>query len=48
MIAQPVCLGFVGAGYMGPLAHIQNYWKLQGVELVAPLCYASMKKLSEK
>lgn len=28
-------LGFVGAGYMGQLAHIQNYWKLQGVELTA-------------
>lgn len=28
-------IGFVGAGYMGQLAHIQNYWKLPGVELVA-------------
>ncbi len=32
---KPVRLGFVGAGYMGQLAHIENYWKLPGVELVA-------------
>jgi len=32
---KTVRLGFVGAGYMGQLAHIENYWKLPGVELVA-------------
>lgn len=33
--AKTVRLGFVGGGYMGQLAHIENYWKLPGVELVA-------------
>lgn len=28
-------LGFVGAGYMGQLAHIENYYKLSNVEMVA-------------
>lgn len=32
---KPVRIGFVGGGYMGQLAHIENYWKLPGVELVA-------------
>lgn len=32
---KTVRLGFVGAGYMGQLAHLENYWKLPGVELVA-------------
>jgi predicted dehydrogenase len=32
---KTVRLGFVGAGYMGQLAHIENYWKMPGVELVA-------------
>ena len=31
----PVRLGFIGAGYMGQLAHIENYWKLPNVRLVA-------------
>ncbi|MCX5662412.1 MAG: Gfo/Idh/MocA family oxidoreductase [Planctomycetota bacterium] len=30
-----VRIGFVGGGYMGQLAHIEKYWKLPGVELVA-------------
>ena len=34
-MSNSIRLGFVGAGYMGQLAHIQNYWKLPGVELVA-------------
>ena len=34
-MSQPVKLGFVGAGYMGQLAHLEKYWKLPGVELVA-------------
>jgi predicted dehydrogenase len=34
-MSDTIRLGFVGAGYMGQLAHIQNYWKLQGVELTA-------------
>lgn len=28
-------LGFVGAGYMGQLAHLENYYKLPNVEMVA-------------
>lgn len=35
MASGKLRIGFVGAGYMGQLAHIQNYWKLPGVELVA-------------
>src|SRR5687767_13255198 len=35
MSEKTVRLGFVGAGYMGQLAHIEKYWKLPGVELVA-------------
>lgn len=34
-MARTVKLGFVGAGYMGQLAHIANYAKLEDVELVA-------------
>ncbi len=32
---QPVRMGFVGAGFMGQLAHIGNYAALDGCELVA-------------
>ena len=35
MAPDKVRLGFVGAGYMGQLAHIEHYWKLPGVELAA-------------
>lgn len=35
MASGKIRLGFVGAGYMGQLAHIENYWKLPGVELTA-------------
>jgi len=34
-MARTVKLGFVGSGYMGQLAHIANYAKLEDVELVA-------------
>src|SRR5262249_20674643 len=33
MASGTVRIGFIGAGYIGQLAHIQNYWKLPGVEL---------------
>ncbi|MFO8081780.1 MAG: Gfo/Idh/MocA family oxidoreductase [Armatimonadota bacterium] len=32
---QPVRMGFVGAGYMGQLAHIGNYAGLEGCEMLA-------------
>ena len=35
MASDNVRLGFVGSGYMGQLAHIEHYWKLPNVELVA-------------
>ncbi|MBI3832135.1 MAG: Gfo/Idh/MocA family oxidoreductase [Planctomycetes bacterium] len=35
MASGSIRIGFVGGGYMGQLAHIENYWKLPGVELVA-------------
>ena len=33
--SRPIKLGFIGAGYMGQIAHIANYARLDGVELVA-------------
>ena len=33
--AKPLCLGFVGAGMVGQVAHIANYVDLPGCELVA-------------
>ena len=32
---KPVRLGFIGAGFVGQSAHLDNYWKLPGVELAA-------------
>jgi len=32
---RPIKLGFIGAGHMGQIAHLANYARLEGVELVA-------------